>query len=135
MLKNYIKIAWRSLWKNRFFSILNIFGLAISLSVAILLITYGRQELSFNKQFKKEANIYRVLLESNGEYNYEKWSNLPNAVGPAMQDDIPEVKSTARLVRLDFTGFGSVRANDNNFIEKIFISPTPPCLIYLMWNL
>lgn len=118
MLKNYIKIAWRSLWKNRFFSILNIFGLAISLSVAILLITYGRQELSFNKQFKKEANIYRVLLESNGKYNYEKWSNLPNAVGPAMQDDIPEVKSTARLVRLDFTGFGSVRANDNNFIEK-----------------
>lgn len=118
MLKNYIKIAWRSLWKNRFFSILNIFGLAISLSVAILLITYGRQELSFNKQFQKEANIYRVLLESNGENNYEKWSNLPNAVGPAMQDDIPEVKSTARLVRLDFTGFGSVRANDNNFIEK-----------------
>ncbi|AIM35961.1 hypothetical protein KO02_04090 [Sphingobacterium sp. ML3W] len=118
MLKNYIKIAWRSLWKNRFFSMLNIFGLAISLAIAILLITYGRQELSYNGQFKKEADIYRVIMQANAEYNHEKWSNLPNAVGPAMQSDIPEVNTTARLVRLDFTGFGSIRANDHNFIEK-----------------
>lgn len=118
MLKNYIKIAWRSLWKNRFFSMLNIFGLAISLAIAILLITYGRQELSYNGQFKKEADIYRVIMQANAEYNHEKWSNLPNAVGPAMQSDIPEVNTTARLVRLDFIGFGSIRANDHNFIEK-----------------
>src|SRR5690606_34838013 len=42
----------------------------------------------------------------------------PNAVGPAMLNDIPEVEAFTRLVRLDFTGFGSIRANDNNFIEK-----------------
>jgi len=118
MTKNYFKIAWRSLLKNRFFSLLNILGLAVSLAVAILLITYGRQELSFNKQFKKEANIYRVLMQASAEYNHEKWSNLPNAVGPTMLSDIPEVKAFARLVRLDFTGFGSVNANENNFFEK-----------------
>ncbi len=118
MTKNYFKIAWRSLLKNRFFSLLNILGLAVSLAVAILLITYGRQELSFNKQFKKEANIYRVLMQATAEYNHEKWSNLPNAVGPTMLSDIPEVKAFARLVRLDFTGFGSVNANENNFFEK-----------------
>jgi len=118
MIKNYFKIAWRSLLKNRFFSLLNILGLAVSLTVAILLITYGRQELSFNRQFKQEANIYRVLMQATAEYNHEKWSNLPNAVGPTMLSDIPEVKAFARLVRLDFTGFGSVNANENNFFEK-----------------
>lgn len=118
MIKNYLKIAWRSLLKNRFFSMLNILGLAVSLTVAILLITYGRQEMSFNRQFKKEANIYRVLMQATAEYNHEKWSNLPNAVGPTMLSDIPEVKATARLVRMDFTGFASVRANENNFFEK-----------------
>lgn len=123
MIKNYLKIAWRSLSKNRFFSLLNIFGLAVSLAVAVLLITYARQELSFNKQFSKEASIYRVVMEANAEYNYEKWTTLPNSVGPAMLTDIPEVRSMARLVKLDFTGFGSVRANENNFSEKnIFLT-------------
>lgn len=104
--------------KNRFFSLLNIFGLAVSLAVAVLLITYGRQELSFNKQFKQEANIYRVFMQATADYNYEKWANLPNSVGPTMLTDIPEVASMTRLVRYGFTGFGSVRANENNFIEK-----------------
>lgn len=118
MIKNYIKTAWRSLLKNRFFSLLNISGLAVSLAVAVLLITYGRQELGFNKQFEQEANIYRVYMQANAEYNYEKWANLPNSVGPAMLADIPEVVSMTRLVRRGFTGFGSVRTNGNNFIEK-----------------
>ncbi len=118
MIRNYFKTAWRSLVKNRFFSMLNIFGLAVSLAVAVLLITYGRQELSFNKQFRQEANIHRIIMQATAEYNHEKWANLPNAVGPTMVSDIPEVKSMARLVKLDFTGFGSVRANEDNFIEK-----------------
>ncbi len=118
MIRNYFKTAWRTLVKNRFFSMLNIFGLAVSLAVAILLITYGRQELSFNKQFQQEANIYRVFMQATADYNYEKWANLPNAVGPTMLSDIPEVESIVRLVRRDFTGFGSVRANGNNYIEK-----------------
>lgn len=118
MIKNYIKTAWRSLVKNRFFSLLNIFGLAVSLAVAIFLMTYGRQELSFNKQFEQEENIYRVYMQASAEYNYEKWTALPNSVGPAMLTDIPEIASMTRLVRRGFTGFGSVRANDNNFIEN-----------------
>ncbi len=123
MVRNYIKIAWRNLLKNRFFSLLNILGLAVSLAIAILLGTYGRQQLSFDKQFKQKDNIYRVLMETTAEYNYEKWSSLPNAVGPAMLSDIPEVNGFARLVSLDFTGYGSIRANNNNFVEKnIFLT-------------
>lgn len=102
---------------------LNIFGLAVSLAVAMLLITYARGELSFDDQFTQRPNIYRVLMQANAEYNHEKWATLPNAVGPAMLSDIPEVKAFARLVRLDFTGLGSVRAGENSFFEKnIFLT-------------
>lgn len=118
MIKNYIKIAWRSIVKNRFFSLLNIFGLAISLSVAILLLTYGRQELSFDKHFSKESNIYRVYMQTTPTYNNENWVQLPNAVAPTMLAEVPEVKSAARLVKLDFTGTASIRVNESNFMEN-----------------
>lgn len=118
MLKNYIKIAWRSILKNRFFSLLNIFGLAISLAVAILLMTYGQQELSFNKHFPKEANIYRVDMRTTAEHNFETWMQLPNAVGPTMQAEIPDVEATARLVRLNFDGKASARIGNENFLEN-----------------
>ncbi len=118
MIRNYVRIAWRSALKNRFFSLLNVAGLAISLAVAMLLITYGREQLGFNRQFTKVDALHRMVMEASADYNYEKWTTLPNAVGPAMLTDIPEVASVARLVRLDFTGFGSVRANNANFAEK-----------------
>lgn len=118
MIRNYIKIAWRSILKNRFFSLLNVVGLAISLAAAILLFSYARQEWSYNRQFNNTSNIHRVYLQANAEYNFEKWTNLPNAVGPFMLSDIPEVQSFARLVKLDFTGFASLQANDDTFIEK-----------------
>ncbi|TDS15951.1 ABC transporter permease [Sphingobacterium paludis] len=123
MILNYIKIAWRSIVKNRFFSLLNVLGLAISLAAAILLLSFARQEWSYNKQFAKESSIYRVYLQATAEYNFEKWTNLPNAVGPNMLTDIPEVKSFARLVKLDFTGFASIQAKEDTYIEKkIFLT-------------
>lgn len=118
MIKNYIKIAWRSILKNRFFSLLNILGLAISLSVAILLLTYGRQELNFDKHFSKESNIYRIYMQTTPTYNNENWVQLPNAVAPTMLAEVPEVKSAARLVKLDFTGTASIRVNESNFMEN-----------------
>ncbi len=121
MIRNYIKIAWRTILKNRFFSLLNVVGLAISLAAAILLFSYARQEWSYNKQFDKGSNIYRVYLKANAEYNFEKWTNLPNAVGPFMLSDIPEVKAFARLVKLDFTGVASIQANEDTFVEKKII--------------
>lgn len=118
MIKNYIKIAWRNIQSNRLFSLLNILGLAISLAVTMLLIAYSSQELSFNKSFEKASNIYRVNMETTSEYNFEKWSNLPNSVGPAMLTDIPGVEATARLVRLNFGSKASTYANNKSFAEK-----------------
>jgi putative ABC transport system permease protein len=69
MLKNYFRIAFRSLFKNRVYSLINITGLAVGMAVAILIGLWMRDELSFNQSFPQHARIARVMVNvtNNGE--------------------------------------------------------------------
>jgi putative ABC transport system permease protein len=57
MLKNYFKIALRSLWKNKFYTIINISGLAVGLATGIMLLLWVQNELSFDKFNKDYKHI------------------------------------------------------------------------------
>jgi putative ABC transport system permease protein len=118
MIKNHFKTAWRNMKSNRLFTILNISGLAIGICVCILLFTYISNELSFDKMYQNSENIYRVNLETSAEYNNEKWAQLPNAVGPAMLQDIRQVKAMTRLIKDDFGATASLKIGDKNFTEN-----------------
>lgn len=123
MIRNYFIIAWRSLIKNRFFTLLNISGLAVSLVVAIFLLSYAQQELSFNSMFSQKENIYRVNMEMEEKYNFEKWTVTPNFLGPTMLEELPEVETMARLVRYNFGGTSSLsRKKDNFLIENFYVT-------------
>ena len=61
MLKNYFKIAWRNLWKNKVFSIINIFGLSVGISFTLLIGAYVWGELQVNRQLKNADNQYIIL--------------------------------------------------------------------------
>src|SRR5436190_282686 len=69
MIKNYFRIAWRNLAKNRASSIINIGGLAIGMAVAILIGLWIHDELSFNTYHKNYDRIAQV--KSNADYNGE----------------------------------------------------------------
>lgn len=118
MLKIYFKTAWRNIVSNKLFTILNIAGLAIGLCVSILLFAYVFNELSFDRMYKNSANIYHVNMETTANYNYEKWAELPNAVGPALRQDLPQVKYTTRLIKADFGAVVSLKTGEKNFVEK-----------------
>ena len=60
MLKSYIKIAWRNLWKNKAFSITNIFGLSIGIAFSLLIGAYVWGELQVNHQLKNADNQYII---------------------------------------------------------------------------
>jgi len=64
MIKNYIKIAWRNLVKNKIYSAINIVGLAVGMAVAILISLWIKDELSFNKDFKNYDHIVKVIQNS-----------------------------------------------------------------------
>ncbi len=117
MLKNYIKIAWRNIKANRLFTALNIIGLVVGLCVCILLFSFVNTELSFDKMYTHAEAIYRVNMKTSEEYNFETWAEIPNAVGPAMVKDIPQVKKMTRLIKDDFGVTASLKIGNKNFTE------------------
>ena len=60
MFRNYLKVALRNLWKNKGYSAINIFGLAIGLSTCLMITLYVADELSYDRYNKNANRIYRV---------------------------------------------------------------------------
>lgn len=118
MIKNYLKIAWRNMASNKLFSVLNIAGLAIGMCVCITLFACITYEMSFDRMFTNYKNIYRVNMQTSADYNYKVWSELPNSVGPAISQSIPQVQLTTRLIKHDFGAKVSIKTNEKNFTEK-----------------
>ena len=101
MLRNYIKIAYRNLLKNKVFSLINIFGLAIGMAACLLILQYVGFELSYDQFHEKADRIYRVQHDRyiNGELQYQKAQTfIPT--GEAMMHDFPEVRDYTTLFRI-----------------------------------
>jgi hypothetical protein len=65
MLKNYIKSAWRSLWKNKSTTAINIVGLSVGMTAAILILLWVRNELSFDGYQPDADKIFRLTESKN----------------------------------------------------------------------
>ena len=113
MFKNYIKTAWRSLWKNKFYTLLNIGGLAVGLATGIMLLLWVQNELSFDRFHKDYKHIYQFSthFSSNGEERV--WSGIPGPLS-IMAKSIPEVESFVRTA----SDFDQVLSNKDK--SKIF---------------
>jgi len=99
MIKSFFTAAYRNLLKNKLFSLLNIFGLAIGLVTCFFIFQYVHFERSYEKYNKNAENVYRIPLEYYGSpgTDHIEASNHP-AVGPAMKANFHEVISFARLM-------------------------------------
>ncbi|OQP39974.1 hypothetical protein A4H97_17305 [Niastella yeongjuensis] len=118
MIKNYLKMAFRNMAANKLFTSLNVAGLSIGMCVCITLFASISYELSFDRMYKNSKNIYRVNMQTDAQYNYQVWAQLPNSVGPAIVQTIPQVKSMTRLIKHDFGARVSIKTDDRNFTEK-----------------
>lgn len=97
MFKNYLKIAFRNLLKNKVYSLINIFGLAIGMAACFFIFQYIRFELSYDQFHVNGKNIYRVpITYARGFSQNANVLNHP-AVGPAMKAEFPEVIAQARI--------------------------------------
>jgi len=98
MLLNFLKIAYRNLLKNKVFSIVNIFGLAIGMAACFFIFAYVHFESSYDRFHKSAADLYRVNIFFGGSFGgFPAMSTNHPATGPAMKRDFPEVKEFARL--------------------------------------
>src|SRR5580692_2739352 len=96
MIKNYLKIAWRNLVRNRLYSLINIGGLAVGMAVSFMLLLYVYNELSFDKFNANSDRLYSVLRNqpSNGEL--QTGTSTPVPLAPALLKDFPEIDKVAR---------------------------------------
>jgi len=101
MLKNYFKISWRYLQKNKTFSFINIFGLTIGLTSFLLISLYIFDELTFDRFHKNADNIYRLIEEKTSPEGKEtKFAGAGYQVTEKTKTVFPEVREGVRLVTL-----------------------------------
>ena len=110
-----MKTAFRNLLKNKIFSAINVFGLAIGIAAFLLIINYLRFEYSFDDFNTKKDRVYRVpmiITETGGKP--QSFAFTYPALAPAMKKDFPEIEEVIRFRRR----WGVVRHGDQKIIEN-----------------
>ncbi|MEM9141561.1 MAG: ABC transporter permease [Bacteroidota bacterium] len=100
MFKNYLKIAWRNLIKNKVYSWINIGGLALGIVACLLILQYVAFEYSYENLHQKKDRIYRVQQD---RYDHGKlatqWAAGAYAVGNSFKEAIPEIEDYVKVVK------------------------------------
>src|SRR5258708_20744151 len=92
MIKNYIKTAFRGLMKNKGFTFINVFGLALGLATCLLIVFYVFDELSFDRFNTKADRIYRVNNEIKFGGTENSYSVCPAPAAAALKADFAEIE-------------------------------------------
>jgi putative ABC transport system permease protein len=97
MLKNYLKTAFRNLWKNRTYSILNIIGLSIGVTAAAFIFLWVEDETTFNHNFANRDRLYHVMMNEKSDKGISTTGSTPGPLGAAIKAEIPGIKNAGRL--------------------------------------
>ena len=119
MIRNYLKIAWRSLKANRFYSIINVSGLAVGLATGIMLLLWVQNEFSYDKFNQQYKNIYQVNSHITLEVKSLDWQGAPAPLS-IMAKKIPGVISVFRLVSDSENPTLSNKVLSNIDLTKVF---------------
>ena len=104
MIKNYLKITFRNIVRNKLFTTINILGLSVSIASCLLIFLYVSNQLGYDKHHN--GNIYRLTTSltqnsGGGAFNIGS-SSVP--IAPAIQQEIPEIVDATRMIAPGFTG-------------------------------
>ena len=97
MFKNYLKVAFRSLNKNRTYAVINILGLALGLTVTILVFLFVKNETSYDKNWKGSERIYRIGLNVNMMGQKMDGPASPSPMANAFRTEFTDVETATRI--------------------------------------
>ncbi|MBU2491757.1 MAG: ABC transporter permease [Bacteroidetes bacterium] len=120
MLKSYFKIAFRNIFKNKLFSLINILGLAVGIACAIVILLFVQDELSYDQFHSKKDRIVRVTrewLNQDGESNLHL-ARVAQPIGTLLINDYPQ--TIERMVRILSDYNTKLKYNNKIFIEEKF---------------
>ena len=97
MIKNYLKIAFRNLLRNKGFSIINIAGLAVGMASAILILLWIQSEVSYDQFHEKKDRIYEAWNRAEFSGELQCWNTTPKVLARTLERDMPEVEQAVRV--------------------------------------
>ena len=97
MIRNYLKTAFRNLWRNKAFSVINIVGLSVALACCMLILIHIKDELNFNKFNTRSGNIYRINWISKDNGGSTTFSQTPVPFSKDLTLKIPGIEKVAKL--------------------------------------
>ena len=134
MIRNYLKTALRNLLKNKGFTLINVFGLALGLATCLLIVFYVADELSYDRYNVNAELIYRVNNDIKFGGTEGSYAIAPSPAAAALKADFPEIEAVTRFRNV---GGNQVRKGNQNIQEdrmiyadstvfKVFTLPLPP---------
>ena len=105
MIKNYIKIAFRNLWKNKTYSFLNLFGLAVGIACAGMIFLWVEDELNFNHYNSKRNRLYQVMENQTYDGKALTFNSTPGLLAPAIKEELPGIRNSCRFTWQQYTLF------------------------------
>src|SRR5580693_5481451 len=115
MFKNYLKTAFRNLVKNKFYTLINIIGLALGIATCLLILLYVMDELSYDRYNLNANRIYRVNNEIKFGDNHVDLAVAPSLMGTTMVKEIPQVE---QYTRIQWHGSLLIRKGSENLREE-----------------
>lgn len=119
MLRNYLKIAFRSLWRSKVHSFINILGLSLGIGCCILIILFVKDEWTFDTFHSKSERIFRMYVKEDWGENQQFFNTVtPFPLGPLMKDNFPEIEHQVRINKMGV----QVKVGDNQYTETVTIA-------------
>lgn len=124
MIRNYLITAFRNLWKNKFYSSINIVGLSVGLAVGIMILIWVQDELSYDKFHQNAGRIYKINSHIGSGDGAQVWSGSPSPIAVFSKNEIPEVENVVRI--RDVWEMSLFTAGANKFVipSNAYVDPS-----------
>lgn len=118
MLVNNLKIAWRNITKNKFYSSIKIGGFAFSIAICILIVLYIKHETSYNKFYPTMDRVYRLIVQAPQGNKINRWVSLSAPGAAALKEEIPAIENSGRILPNPQFGAGSNQLSINGLPDS-----------------
>lgn len=125
MIRNYLKVGARNLWKDRFYTGINLFGLSIGLAFSFLVLLLVNHEFSYEDFYQNRSHIKRLGIHYNVSGKEDTYSNVPRPFGPTFKQEFPEVVQYTRVAGvngLDVHSANLMFRNDYFLSNNIYVA-------------
>lgn len=122
MFRNYLKVTLRSFVNQKYYSLINTLGLALGLAACIIILLYVQDELSYEKSFKNNENIYRLVQDFPMGDHLSQTASVPYPTKNTMAEDFSAITNTALIFRPSSWGNATLLSFEGNeFYEDDFV--------------